>query len=220
MIDKIKNINKTKKIMLLVSLVTILSLSAVLVYGSTTFEDKAKTSTLSGEIREKFVNGEQINWVLTGNNKKRVWFENTGRADVFLRVSYGDYWSMPDGSNVTQLSNYVGKQEVATKSWTAHWCTGATPEWVDGKDGWFYYTKVLQTGQITEDILSAVKFNDVDDIRYQSSSYDLVFQMELVQASDDPEVSRDAINEIFQKDITMPTNWETDKYNSILSWQE
>lgn len=171
---------------------------------------------------------------------KQVSFHNSGDSSVFLRVSYSDYWvkgeneqsdihAEPNWDITTDpayetiiLSNKLGNIEVAKKVWTKVWPeydgTDKAAEWVDGKDGWYYYKKVLKPGGTTEKILDGVVFPIPDSISeaseeyktlkteyHHGANYRLFFKAEVVQCSDGSNtlnseaVNDDATFKLFKK---------------------
>lgn len=106
--------------------------------------------------------------------------------------------------------------------------------WTLGSDGWYYYNHVLKAGTSTDTLLTAVDFSDfagengviTDESlqKYQNADYELHFQVEAVQASDDYNLNIKAVDTVFGSGVrlenTQPANWETNKYTSQLEWVE
>ncbi len=140
---------------------------------------------------------------------KEVCFKNTGNSSVFLRVTYSEYWIKnesldedigkvdwyensdinvePNWNGTTILPNKVDGKNVAEKKWASIWPesnSDSAKEWVNGKDGWFYYTGVLKPGDSTDKILDRIEFDkDLKD-SYANANYRLFFKAEVVQCSD------------------------------------
>ena len=75
----------------------------------------------------------------------------------------------------------------------------------------------------TNQVVNDVKFEPFDglaDARYQDAKYEIHFVMEIVQASDDWEVSQDAVKEMFGLTLAEPAGWQTDKYQAVINWPE
>lgn len=176
-----------------------------------------KPPTVEGKIEEK-----------TGNqNQKEAWFENTGEADVFLRVSYAETWTVGSGDTAVLLPNQAenksgGSIAAAAPAWN-------TEDWVKGQDGWWYYKNVLagskskqqpDDNKKTSKLITGVTFHteDLKDSRYQTADYRLHFTMEVVQASDEAKVSQEAVKLLFGKEITLPNSWPEGKYTTVLKW--
>ncbi len=145
-------------------------------------------------------------------NIKRTSFKNTSEdADVFLRVSYGESWTTKDGELLPlQFTAADGKTyRVATPVWNSE----AYKDWEMGDDGWIYYTHVLKAKESTPVLLYKADFlgsegsgwtkatmeADPEGSKYLSAKYDIHFTMEIVQASDEWQVSKDAVQELFGK---------------------
>ena len=59
----------------------------------------------------------------------------------------------------------------------------------------------------------------IEDQRYQNAEYQFHFTMEIVQSSDDWNVSRKAVQRLFDRDISVtPDNWDGDKYGCSINW--
>ena len=143
---------------------------------------------------------------------KNVKFTNNGSSSVFLRVSYTDYWQKGEEilSNQHQLN---GKNEdVAEKIWNL-------TDWTDGRDGWYYYNRILEKGETTKDILTRVKPPDPFPEEYKGAEYHLYFKAEVVQCSDgsntlnSEEVNNDATQKMFGRSPS-----RVDLVNGTVSW--
>ena len=117
-----------------------------------------------------------------GDVLKNVKFVNEGSAAVFLRVSYAEVWLGESGSWLQNKDGYV----------MPHWTDTGVPDahidsdlWFDGKDGWYYYKKVLAPGGTTEAIMDYVTFAENLTDEYISGSYELLWVAEVVQFSTD-----------------------------------
>lgn len=162
----------------------------------------------------------------SGKKQKEVMFKNTGSADVFLRIAYAETWVYTEslsGGKTEQIilpnrSEPGNDDSIVLKEWH-NW----NDNWYDGGDGWYYYKKVLEAGKNTEEILRSVTFNDTDnypDSRYADAEYQLHFQVEAVQASDELQVSKDAVKELFDKSISIDENgWPGNKYTTTVLWE-
>lgn len=162
----------------------------------------------------------------SGKKQKEVMFKNTGSADVFLRIAYAETWVYTEslsGGKTEQIilpnrSEPGNDDSIVSKEWH-NW----NDNWYDGGDGWYYYKKVLEAGKNTEEILRSVTFNDIDnypDSRYADAEYQLHFQVEAVQASDELQVSKDAVKELFDKSISVDEKgWPGNKYTTTVLWE-
>ena len=179
-----------------------------------TMENPVKTPTVEGYIPETM-------------DPKQAQFQNDGEADVFLRVAYSETWTDKNGMILpNQAIKKDGTQvPVAKPIWNWDGWT-ANPD-----DGWYYYSQVLpgsksgkaeaqrKTNQVVNGV-DFVSFDKLADTRYQDAKYEIHFVMEIVQASDDWEVSQDAVEEMFGLTLAEPTGWQTDKYQAVIDWPE
>lgn len=212
-----KTINLKKCLpVLLIAAAMVVGVTGATVIHKLTMENPIKTPTVEGSIPENLENGA-----------KEVAFVNDGEADVFLRVAFSETWTANDGTilpNETKLNaNENETRPVAKPNWKFdNWDT-------ERGDGWYYYENVLpgsrsgQTSHTTGLIVDGVDFEtlaDIPDTRYRDAHYEIHFVMEMVQASDDWKVSRDAVQEMFGIDLgeTAPANWDTGKYAVTISW--
>lgn len=196
---------------LLAAVSAAVGITGAVVVHNLTLENPIKTPPVEGTIKEE----------LSGTSKKAA-FKNTGEADVFLRVAYTETWTYTDAEGEHILPNYA-KKTGSTETYRV-----ASPEWVntdrwqlDPGSGWLYYYKALPVGETTELIVDQVDFagtgsnpevslNElVDGDKYREAEYDLHFTLEVVQASDDVQVSRDAIAALFGEDksSSIRDNW-------------
>lgn len=119
---------------------------------------------------------------------KRVSFVNQEEtnAPVVLRINYNESWRKTIDDVVITPSNVIDGQDVVTKEWTDAFLN----DFVDGGDGWFYYTKVLNAQESIQ-VLESITLNESlvstssDAIDYQGADYELSFNFESIQASSD-----------------------------------
>lgn len=193
-------------------------LSVLLVIGTTLavwhqriqHTNHLEADTIKAQVVENFTPSEPKDTVT-----KDVSFKNEGTTDVFVRVAYVETWKKKDRNNETMLlSNQLSGKDVATKNWTKSF----SDYWQDGKDGWFYYKYVLQSGESTEKILNSVTFPDYRQEAYKSyadADYSLYFKVEMLQASTgDATLNKDKVNEeasktVFGKSATVDYVYKT-----------
>ena len=196
MINKIKSIkfnnSNLKRAKPLVFLGAILLFSAIAVTlaiftSESSIANRFQTMTYDVTLEEEFYD--------TWGTKKVVIANNDDKASVILRVSYIEIWSQKVGDNVFTLSNKVNGEDTVIKDWTSEF----KDNFIDGKDGWYYYTKVLKPNQSVQ-ILNMITKNDtllegLDD--YKDYDYELTFSYEAIQASEK------AANDLWEKVITI-----------------
>ena len=104
-----------------------------------------------------------------------------------------------------------GKSDVASK-------VISNVNWEPGEDGWYYYKKVLPAGSTTENFMESVDFSKINTLEealkstYTNAEYEIHFQAEVVQASDEWKVSEDAVAKLFEQNISATINDR--KYNN------
>ncbi len=165
--------------------------------------------------------------------QKKVSFKNQGTADVFIRVAYAEKWENenellssqnPDGYDVAKKFNDSQIENSMEEMFPRD-------EWTLGNDGWYYYRHVLKAANDgdtdqTKPLLTAVDFSNISsqESEYNGADYELHFQVEAVQASDDYELNVEAVDTVFGSEVrlnaTQPDNWKTNKYTSQLEWVE
>jgi hypothetical protein len=124
-----------------------------------------------------------------GFGRHRVSFKNgydDGYSKVLLRIAYSETWTKADG---TVISNIASNNNVVAKNWT----TDFVSDFVDGHDGWYYYTKVLNPTESVQ-VLESISLSDQS---YSVYNYDLAFRFESVQAD------ATAANTLWGKTVTV-----------------
>lgn len=114
---------------------------------------------------------------------KKVSFENTGTDAVFLRFTYAQYWETDD-------ELLIGYTDGVALNWVdeSFW-----DDWYVCEDGWYYYEYVLDAEE-SVNILSSVTFpGNIPSDAY----YNLIFQVETIQVSDEDGVNTAATQELF-----------------------
>ena len=112
--------------------------------------------TAKSVVKNQFEIGEgdvMINEDVTdGENKKDVCFKNDGNVPIYVRASVSIYWKDKDG-------NIVATVPEKNKDYTIEWNLTDESNWVQGADGYYYYTKPLETGNETPYLIDSVKDN-------------------------------------------------------------
>ncbi len=197
---------KNKKILLIIVFLFVLTIGVTYAYFNSedVFENRFNAMKYDVSIEEEFYN----TW-----GTKKVKFRNNDSAPVVIRISYNELWSLKEnitnsGScryNVTEdngetlftLSNKINGVDVVTKNWTEEWSS-----FINGNDGWYYYSKVLDVNDEVQ-ILNSIELNE-DLIResscyknYNDFGYELSFNYEVIQAD------KNAISEIWGYDVNI-----------------
>ena len=163
-------------------------------YNEVSFPNRFKTMTYNVTLEENF----NDDW-----GTKEVFFKNkeTTNMPVVLRINYNEEWSKKVNNETYTLSNTVNNQDVVTKTWTNDFLNNFTL----GSDGWYYYKKVLNSGDSVQ-VLSSITLNE-NLIRnnpnynnYKTYDYELAFNYEAIQAN------TEAVSSIWNKTITINGN--------------
>lgn len=194
-------IKKNKKLIIAASLLASLVVGETYAWvaSSLTVDNELIGHTTQVEVVEdKFYKGENDSWVT-----KEVYFENKGSSAVFLRMSYQEYWESDNQllPNSIPGANGTKGDDVTTKVFNTKVFNPSDKEntlWLDGGDGWYYYTKVLPAGGKTDKVLEKVEFPKEysgEYAKYKEAEYHLYFKVEAVQASTSPKtLNRDDVN--------------------------
>lgn len=228
---KRKNAVKLTGIALLAALTVGIGSTGAVIRHEITMTNKIKTPTVEVTVEENLENQDPSQ----GQKQKEVWFKNEGEADVFLRVAYAETWKgegEEDGvllANNTKALTGDGQQiDIASKPELF-----PKGDWYYS-DGWYYYRHVLPAKGTTDKVLTAVDFSEVKNKAgeqarvYEAADYELHFQTEAVQASDELKVSMDAVEQLFEKQFTPYTSdnqkittdeaWEQNKDTVYIDW--
>ena len=143
-----RNMNK-KSIILLVSLVLLLTLT---VGGTLAF-----LFDIAGPVKNTFNPSEVTCDVIETVNpektqKTNVMIQNTGDTEAFIRAAIVINWA--DGNG-----NIYGKTPIKDSDYALDLNLSADG-WVEGKDGYYYWTKPVAPDAKTGVLINSVKLND------------------------------------------------------------
>lgn len=164
-----------KSILLFVILAAILLVATQGLYayfkGTESAENNFNTADYNIKLEEYFPTAE---WQEGTPLEKRVTISNNGEADVLLKISYNEMWYREVNNEKRILNNLVNGQEVVKKNWTEEFLNDFVLI-----DGWYYYNKVLSSGD-TITILESIErlTNDYNT----DEKYELDFQYEVLQS--------------------------------------
>lgn len=202
---KKKNMIKLSGIALLAALTVGIGSTSAVIRHQIDLKNEISADTVVIEVEEDLADDNQSDWT----KPKKVSFKNSGSADVFLRVAYSESWSTAGGADGEKelLSNKMpdSDSDVASKVVSGE-------NWELREDGWYYYKKVLPAGSTTENFMEKVDFSNIESLEeslkntYKEAEYEIHFQAEAVQASDQWKVSEDAAAALFDKDISAELN--------------
>ncbi len=230
---KKKNMIKLSGIALLAAFTVGIGSTSAVIRHQINLKNEISTDTVVVEVEENLKDENSNDSV----KPKKVSFKNSGSADVFLRVAYSESWSTAGGADGERelLSNKMpdGGSDVASKVIIAE-------NWELGEDGWYYYKKVLPAGGMTTDFMEKVDFSNIESLEeslkntYKTANYEIHFQAEVVQASDQWKVSEDAVAALFDKNISATVNdgtttidrdtnedqWPSNKDTAVINWAD
>lgn len=152
-----KYINKKSILITSVALLLLVAVGTSLAYVFTKTDpvenkfDPSKVSCAVVEVVEKGDSSENTaNVVQTGKSKTNVQIKNTGDTDAYIRAAVVVNWMNEDG----------------TRAWAAKPVQGADYSisynlndngWVDGGDGYYYYTQPVARDQLTDILITGAK---------------------------------------------------------------
>ena len=193
---KIKKEIKIKPLIFILLISTIILTGATIAFFSAreSFGNKFKVKAFDISIEEPDFEGEF--------GAKTVNIVNKDSTDIILRISINEIWSKNINDELVMLSNKVNGQEVVEKTRGINW-----EDFVDGKDGWYYYKKLLKAGEKIE-VLKRIEINNTlnEEIKkeYESYDYELSYNYEGIQGT------KEAIKEVWGLDVTIN--------NDIINW--
>lgn len=206
-------------ILMLVVLSVLVGVTGATVLHNVELENPIKTPPVEGDVKEDL-----------DGDAKNAKFINTGEADVFLRVAYTETWIAEDGTILPNMTKNAAGTLVSPAKPNWDKSSGVWDWSKEGTEGWIYYNKVLPgaisklDNKSTNYIVTDVDFSNVTkdvvvDPRYKKAKYRLHFTMEVVQASDDWNVSKNAVHDLFSKSISSSgSDWKTEKYTTTITW--
>jgi len=124
---------------------------------------------VKGDIKETFTPKEPITIGGT-SQQKDVSVVNSGNTDFFIRVLIFPE-IMTDTESI--LTSNIGQEVIVNLS----------KEWIDGKDGYYYYTKALKPGQTTSSVFTQVRLSDQLDDNYKGAHFSMQIKVETVSNS-------------------------------------
>lgn len=135
------------------------------------------------EVKEDFEEPDSWNG---GEYKKIVTVQNQGTRVSLIRVAIVPRWVEADG-----VTPFAGDTSLLDIGWSnlATTPTPGTDTWVDGGDGYYYYSNKIATGTATESLMTSASFKAgiAADIlqRYEGKKLIIDVQAEAVHAHPD-----------------------------------
>lgn len=110
-------------------------------------------------------------------HEKLVKVQNNSTGPALIRISIQKRWIDSNGNPWAGDTNFI----------KLNFSKNEKNFWVDGKDGYFYYSKILAEKEVTEAILDSVELNIPSDLkeRYKGKKVIVDVKTEAVQATID-----------------------------------
>ena len=191
---KIKDLKKSYKIIILISFSAILLLTTFVITDSFAFfkyEDvmvnKLKVGDIKVKIEEEFNPPSDLG---TEPITKVVKIKNPINTPNLIRVSITGRWINPnDEHEVIPNDGEVVKLNFSEEFDES----GNSTNWYRADDGYYYYKKILNGNESTENLLDSVTFNISEDSIYRDKEYHVEVKAEAVQ----PTKHKDGNNDIY-----------------------
>lgn len=175
-------LNKKKKSMLFLAIAVCVSTTVGIVAMANSkkndvIDNRLNIATLRGDIEEKdFKEKEDIQ--IGETKSKEVSVKNTGNLNLFVRVMAFPQIEVPQkdsegNDSPTLLEANIGKEiEVVIGT-----------DWIDGEDGYYYYTGKVEPGKATTPLFSEVKLSDSVADTYKGAALEMQIKSETVPAA-------------------------------------
>ena len=155
-----KYINKKSILITSVALLLLVAVGTSLAYVFTKTDpvenkfDPSKVSCAVVEVVEKGDSSENTaNVVQTGKSKTNVQIKNTGDTDAYIRAAVVVNWMSEDGTKVWATKPVAGEDKDYTISYNL------SNGWIDGGDGYYYYTQPVDPGDMTNILITSATQN-------------------------------------------------------------
>ncbi len=170
--------NKRRMILILGVLIPLVIGSTFAYFTKTVkMDNRFRSSEAKVYLNEKF--DPKDRWVPGEEKQKEVRFGNEGQIAAVLRVRFTSVLKRSDGTEDAE----------AAKNFKLNFSDDFDKNWIRSGE-WYYYTKVLSAGDLTDVTLQSVTIsdqigNDEHGIQpdYSNASYDVKIEGELLQAS-------------------------------------
>ena len=153
-----KYINRKSILITSVALLLLVAVGTTLAYVITKTDpvenkfDPSKVSCAVVEVVEKGDSSENTaNVVQTGKSKTNVQIKNTGDTDAYIRAAVVVNWMNEDGTRAWATKPVQG----ADYSISYNLSNG----WIDGGDGYYYYTQPVDPGDMTNILITSATQN-------------------------------------------------------------
>ncbi|EOU1756769.1 hypothetical protein LTX21_002053 [Clostridium perfringens] len=108
-------------------------------------------------------------------NEKLVKIQNNSTGPALIRVSIQKRWENNDGTSWAGNTDFINLNFSNNKN----------NLWIDGKDGYFYYNKILEKSGLTDPLLDSVNLNIPSELSnlYKGKRVTIDVDVEAVQAT-------------------------------------
>lgn len=175
---KLKKMKHSKLLLLLGSLAVflILMLTSNGTFSSLTDSDNKQNAFRIGDlkvaIKEEF--DPPVKFEPDKEYTKKVKIENTSDQAIFLRVLASPMISKKEADGTTMLlpATTDGTKPILTIDYNA-------TDWIDGKDGYFYYKKKIPKGESTPYLFTKVALNkaNIEELYDDYTDVNLTFEL-------------------------------------------
>ena len=139
---------------------------------NTSIVNNFNVANIDVEIREDFK--PPSNWDGSVNDKL-VKIQNNSTGPALIRVSIQKRWENNDGTSWAGNTDFINLNFSNNKN----------NLWIDGKDGYFYYNKILEKAELTDPLLDSVNLNIPGELSnlYKGKRVTVDVDVEAVQAT-------------------------------------
>lgn len=151
-----KVLNKKSMFITSVALLLLVTVGTTLAYIFTKtepVENKFNPSKVSCAVVEDGGDPVAAGTHNTGNEKKDVQIKNTGDTDAYIRVAVVVNWMSADSTRVWATKPVAGENKDYTISYNL------SNVWIDGGDGYYYYTQPVDPGDMTNILITSATQN-------------------------------------------------------------
>lgn len=132
-------------------------------------QNRLQIPVIQGEIKETFTPNIPIK-IGGMAQTKEINVENKGNTPFFVRVMV--FPEITTDSDDLLASN-IGKEVILD----------INTDWIDGKDGFFYYKKTVLPGKMASNVFETVKLSDTLDESYSGANLSIQIKIETVTNS-------------------------------------